>query len=222
MRHSFAFLLLTLGLVAADRPVIKVAVYDDKGATGKGIPSVEAILGQTADIKLTRLKGADIANGGLQGYDLVMFTGGSGSAEAAGLGEKGREEVRDFVRHGGGYVGICAGAYLVGKKCAAIMQNGGVFNSNNAIVSTLLQYQIPVLLLIYYAGDIGDRTFGTTGAMTEPVLQALGIRYYIMRDIDDAPELIKRAQILAEDSKKPIALLMTKELLGRRSALKSL
>ena len=45
-------------------------------------------------------------------------------------------------------IGICAGAYLVGKKCAAIMQNGGFFNSNNAIVSTLLQYQIPLLLLI--------------------------------------------------------------------------
>ena len=89
-------------------------------------------------------------------------------------------------------IGICAGAYLVGKKCAAIMQNGGFFNSNNAIVSTLLQYQIPLLLLIYYAGDIGDRTFASTGSMTEPVLQALGIRYYIMRDTDDAPELIKR------------------------------
>ena len=126
MRHSFAFLLLTLGLVAADRPVIKVAVYDDKGATGKGIPSVEAILGQTADIKLTRLKGADIANGGLQGYDLVMFTGGSGSAEAAGLGEKGREEVRDFVRHGGGYVGICAGAYLA---CSGFEWGLGVLNA---------------------------------------------------------------------------------------------
>ena len=119
-------------------------------------------------------------------------------------------------------MGICAGGYLVGKKCAAIMQNGGFFNSNNAIVSTLLQYQIPVLLLIYYAGDIGDRTFATSGSMTEPVLRALGIRYYVMRDIDDAPELIKRAQILAEDAKKPIALLLTKEVLGRRPALKSL
>ena len=99
-------------------------------------------------------------------------------------------------------IGICAGGYLVGKKCAAIMQNGGFFNSNNAIVSTLLQYQIPLLLLIYYAGDIGDRTFATTGSMTEPVLQALGIRYYVMRDISDAPELIKRAQVLAEDAKK--------------------
>ena len=119
-------------------------------------------------------------------------------------------------------IGICAGAYLVGKKCAAIMQNGGFFNSNNAIVSTLLQYQIPLLLCIYYAGDIGDRTFSTSGSMTEPVLQALGIRYYVMRNPDDAPELIKRAQILAEDSKRPIALLLTKEGLGLRSTISSL
>ena len=61
-------------------------------------------------------------------------------------------------------IGISAGAYLVGKKCAAIMQNGGFFNSNNAIVTTLLQYEIPLLLLIYYAGDMGDRTFSTSGA----------------------------------------------------------
>jgi sulfopyruvate decarboxylase TPP-binding subunit len=102
------------------------------------------------------------------------------------------------------------------------MQNGGFFNSNNAIVSTLLQYQIPLLLLIYYAGDIGDRTFSTTGGMTEPLLQALGIRYYVMRDIGDAVELIQRAQVLTEDGKRPVALLLTKEVLGRRSALKSL
>jgi sulfopyruvate decarboxylase subunit alpha len=119
-------------------------------------------------------------------------------------------------------IGICAGAYLVGKKCAAIMQNGGFFNSNNAIVSTLLQYQIPLLLMIYYAGDVGDRTFSSTGGMTEPVLQALDIRYYVMRDSNDAPELIRRAQILTEDSRRPVALLLTKEVLGRRPALKSL
>ena len=116
-------------------------------------------------------------------------------------------------------IGICAGAYLVGKKCAAIMQNGGFFNSNNAIISTLLQYQIPLLLLIYYAGDIGDRTFSTTGSMTEPLLKALGIRTYILRDPEQAKEAIRRAQILAEDSKRPVALLLTKEVLGRRPAI---
>jgi len=99
------------------------------------------------------------------------------------------------------------------------MQNGGFFNSTNAIVSTSLQYQIPILLLIYYAGDIGDRTFSTTGSMTEPVLQALGVRYYVMRDTGGAPELIKRAEILADDSKRPVALLLTKEVLGRRPSL---
>ena len=133
------------------------------------------------------------------------------------------EEDRDFIhvpvcREEEG-IGICAGAYLMGKKCAAIMQNGGFFNSTNAIVSTSLQYQIPILLLIYYAGDIGDRTFSTTGSMTEPVLQALGVRYYVMRDTGGAPELIKRAEILADDSKRPVALLLTKEALGRRPSL---
>lgn len=116
-------------------------------------------------------------------------------------------------------IGICAGAYLVGKRCAAIMQNGGFFNSNNAIISTLLQYQIPLLLLIYYAGDIGDRTFSTTGSMTEPLLRALGIRSYILREPDRAKEVIKRAQIMAEDSKRPVALLLTKEVLGRRPSI---
>jgi sulfopyruvate decarboxylase subunit alpha len=116
-------------------------------------------------------------------------------------------------------IGICAGAYLVGKKCAAIMQNGGFFNSSNAIISTLLQYQIPLLLLIYYAGDIGDRTFSTSGSMTEPLLQAMGIRSYVLRDPSQAAEAIKRAQILAEDSRRPVALLLTKEVLGRRASI---
>lgn len=128
MRTVISLLLLTVarGLVAAEIPVIKVAVYDDKGATGKGIPCVTEIMGKTVDIKLTKFKGADIAAGGLKGYDLVMFTGGSGSAEAGGLGEKGREEVREFVRNGGGYVGICAGAYLA---CSGFEWGVGVLNA---------------------------------------------------------------------------------------------
>ena len=126
MRYSLSIFLLTLGLLAADKPVIKVALYDDVGATGKGIPCVTEIMGKTSDIKLTRLKGADIAAGALSGYGLVMFTGGSGSAEAGGLGEKGREEVRGFVRNGGGYVGICAGAYLA---CSGFEWGVGVLNA---------------------------------------------------------------------------------------------
>ncbi len=113
-------------------------------------------------------------------------------------------------------IGVCTGAYLVGKKCALIMQNGGLFNSVNGIVSTLIQYQIPLLLLIYFAGDLGDRTFSTNGAATEPVLNALGIRSTILREPDEAKDLIRRTQILTMDHKRPAAILLTKDILGTR------
>jgi sulfopyruvate decarboxylase subunit alpha len=111
-------------------------------------------------------------------------------------------------------IGICAGAYLAGRKTALIMQNAGFLNSCNALTTTSLQFQIPTLLLIYYAGDIGDRGFTTLGAVTEPALQALGIRYTILRKTEDIEATLCGAQILAEDSKKPVAVLLTKSVLG--------
>jgi sulfopyruvate decarboxylase subunit alpha len=111
-------------------------------------------------------------------------------------------------------IGICAGAYLAGRKTALIMQNAGFLNSCNALTTTSMQFQIPTLLLIYYAGDIGDRGFTTLGAVTEPVLQAMGIRSYILRQADQVDEILIGAQILADDSKRPVAVLLTKSVLG--------
>lgn len=42
----------------------------------------------------------------------MLFPGGSGSGQAKELRAEGRDAVRAFVRGGGGYVGVCAGAYL--------------------------------------------------------------------------------------------------------------
>ncbi len=111
-------------------------------------------------------------------------------------------------------IGICAGAYLAGKKTAIVMQNAGFLNSCNALTTTSLQLQIPILMLIYYAGDIGDRGFTTLGAVTEPVLQAMGFRSYVLRRPEEIDEVIAGAQILADDSKKPVAVLLTKTVLG--------
>jgi sulfopyruvate decarboxylase subunit alpha len=111
-------------------------------------------------------------------------------------------------------IGICAGAYLAGKKTAIIMQNAGFLNSCNALTTTSLQFQIPILMLIYYAGDIGDRGFTTLGAVTEPVLQAMGFRSYVLRKREEIDETLRGAQILADDSKKPVAVLLTKSVLG--------
>jgi sulfopyruvate decarboxylase subunit alpha len=111
-------------------------------------------------------------------------------------------------------IGICAGLYLTGKKTALIMQNAGFLNSCNALTTLSLQFQIPALLLIYYAGDIGDRGFTTVGSVTEPVLAALGIRTYIPRDPEKFSDILKGALILAEDSKKPVAVLLTRDIVG--------
>lgn len=111
-------------------------------------------------------------------------------------------------------IGICAGAYLAGKRTALIMQNAGFLNSCNALTTTSMQFQIPALLLIYYAGDIGDRGFTTLGSVTEPVLQGMGIRYYILRKREEIDETLCGAQILAEDSKRPVAVLLTRSVLG--------
>jgi glutamine amidotransferase-like uncharacterized protein len=121
-----ACLLVFLLQATADAAGIKVALYDDVGVTGKGVPRMLEILGKAPDIAVTRVKGAEIAAGVLAGYDLVVFTGGSGSAEAAGLGEAGREEVRGFVREGGGFIGICGGAYLA---CSGFDWGIGVLNA---------------------------------------------------------------------------------------------
>ena len=94
------------------------------------------------------------------------------------------------------------------------MQNAGFLNSCNALTTTSLQLQIPILMLIYYAGDIGDRGFTTLGAVTEPVLQALGVRSYVLRKPQDIDETLRGAQILADDSKKPVAVLLAKSVLG--------
>jgi sulfopyruvate decarboxylase subunit alpha len=111
-------------------------------------------------------------------------------------------------------IGICAGAYLAGNKTAIIMQNAGFLNSCNALTTTSLQFQIPLLMLIYYAGDIGDRGFTTLGSVTEPVLQALGFRSYVLRKREEIDEILSGAQLLADDSKKPVAVLLTKSVLG--------
>ena len=111
-------------------------------------------------------------------------------------------------------IGICAGAYLAGKNTAIIMQNDGFLNSCNALTTTSLQLQIPILMLIYYAGDIGDRGFTTLGGVTEPVLQAMGFRSYVLRKPEEVEATLAGAQILADDSKKPVAVLLTKSVLG--------
>jgi len=110
-------------------------------------------------------------------------------------------------------IGVCTGAYLAGKQTAILMQNGGLMNSCNGLTTTALQFGIPILLLIYYAGDMGDNAFHMLGLNTEPVLQSLGIKYTVMRDPAKVKQEIAGAVIGAQSSKRPVALLVTRAVL---------
>ena len=110
-------------------------------------------------------------------------------------------------------IGVCAGAYLGGKRVAMLMQNGGLMNSCNGLTTTALQFGIPMLLLVYYAGDMGDNAFHMLGLVTEPVLDGLGIKYTVMRDPAKVKEQIVQAAISAQASKRPVALLFTRAVL---------
>jgi len=110
-------------------------------------------------------------------------------------------------------IGVCAGAHLAGKHSALLMQNGGLLNSCNGLTTTALQFGIPVLLLVYYAGDMGDNAFHMVGLVTEPVLRGLGIKYTIMREPAKVKQDIAGAVTAAAASKRPVALLLTRAVL---------
>ncbi|MGC4030330.1 MAG: BPL-N domain-containing protein [Tepidisphaeraceae bacterium] len=92
---------------------LRVAVYQDKGAGEKGWTNVSKCLAVLPDgFDAYKVDAQDIRDGKLAGADVLVQPGGSGSGQAKQLEEEGREIIKQFVKNGGGYVGICAGAYL--------------------------------------------------------------------------------------------------------------
>jgi len=96
---------------AAQYP-IRVAVYDDKGSPRTPRDFQRVFGGDKQHFALTFVTAEQIRSGVLKGFDVVVQGGGGAHAQADELEAGGREAIREFVRGGGGYLGICAGAYL--------------------------------------------------------------------------------------------------------------
>ena len=90
---------------------VLIALYSDTG-TSSSIDTVKLALASFPDLEVRPVTAEAISNGALKGIDVLMHSGGSGGGQGRALGEKGRNAERAFVAGGGGYVGICAGAYL--------------------------------------------------------------------------------------------------------------
>jgi sulfopyruvate decarboxylase subunit alpha len=116
-------------------------------------------------------------------------------------------------------VGISMGAHLAGVKSAMLMQNHGFLAAINAIVSGAQLYRIPVVMLISDRGTFGERDPWQTegGAVTEAVLTALRIPTMRLDDPARVAQRIQQAQTLAYASNKPVALLLTRDLMWEES-----
>lgn len=112
-------------------------------------------------------------------------------------------------------VGISAGAHFAGVRSAMLMQNHGFLAAINGIVSCAQLYRIPLLMLISARGSFGEKDPWQTegGGVTEHVLEALRIPF----DRLDAPEQVGRkiakAQTLAYSASRPVALLLSRDLM---------
>jgi putative intracellular protease/amidase len=111
----------------AKAAAVRIAIFDGKGAPAGGVENVCDRVKSMPGSTITLVKPEAIAAGALKDYDVVVFSGGSGGTQAKSLGEAGREKVREFVRGGGGYVGICAGAYLA---CSNFDWGLGILNAS--------------------------------------------------------------------------------------------
>ena len=90
--------------------VARVAVYVDAGAWDVGSRSIVEAL-EREGFSVARLSARDVGKG-LDGFDGLVVPGGNGWEQWHALGDDGLVAIRSFVRGGGSYVGVCAGAYL--------------------------------------------------------------------------------------------------------------
>ena len=111
----------------AEPKAVKVGIFDGKGAPDSGIKSVINVLKTLPQAQVTRIPAEKMGTFDLKQFDVVVFSGGSGSQQSKSIGEAGLKNVREFVRDGGGYCGICAGAYLA---CSNFSWGLGILNAS--------------------------------------------------------------------------------------------
>lgn len=112
-------------------------------------------------------------------------------------------------------IGISMGAHFAGAPSAMLMQNHGLLQSINGLVSGAMLYKMPLLLLISDRGHLGERDPWQTegGKVTRRILEALGILYEEIRSPEEVEHKVAEAMTLAHSSSSPVALLLTRDLM---------
>ena len=106
-------------------------------------------------------------------------------------------------------VGICAGAWIGGRRAALLMQNSGLGNSINALASLDMLYGIPLLMIISHRGGNGEPIIGQVpmGRFTVPLLDAMNISHFSPGP-EAAEETVACAWEKAAEERRPAAVLL--------------
>ncbi len=88
-------------------------------------------------------------------------------------------------------VGIAAGAALAGKRPLLLMQNSGLGNSINALMSLTVFYKLPLVILMSHRGGKGEPISAQIpmGQAAPQLLKTLGIPYLTLSSTHDLPRL---------------------------------
>lgn len=105
-------------------------------------------------------------------------------------------------------MGLCAGAYLGGKRPAIIMQNTAIGVTINTLVTLTQFYRMPLPMLISYRGELGEPVACQVemAVYTKALLNQLNIPTYHFHKEGDVEELDKILQYTFMCN-KPVAIL---------------
>jgi sulfopyruvate decarboxylase subunit alpha len=106
-------------------------------------------------------------------------------------------------------MGLCAGAYMGGKRPAIVMQNTALGVTINTLATLIQFYQIPLPMLISYRGEVGEKVACQVemALHTKALLNQLLIPTYHFSKAEQVEELdaiLKHTEMC----KKPTAILM--------------
>ena len=105
-------------------------------------------------------------------------------------------------------MGLCAGAFMGGKRSAIIMQNTAIGVTINTLVTLIQYYHIPLPMLISYRGELGEPVACQVemAVHTKALLAQLNIptyHFHAAADVDEFDAILRHCFM----SKKPVAIL---------------
>ena len=105
-------------------------------------------------------------------------------------------------------MGLCAGAYMGGKRPAIVMQNTALGVVLNTLATLIQFYQIPLPMLISYRGEVGEPVACQVemALHTKALLNQFHIptfHFHKAEDLDELPGILRYTQMC----KKPTAIL---------------